>query len=103
MVPLETIPMYSPNAYLTKYWTADRNATQWSNFIKELVVSNNELTRLKLEALAPKLPGAHIGKEGISSSPRSGSNLNEQRSSIRTRYLPTFTLILRTTSTALLR
>jgi len=95
--------MYSPNAYLTKYWTADRNATHWSNFIKELVVSGNELTKLKLEALAPKLPGAHIGKGGILSWHCSGVNLCGQRSSIRTPSFPTCMPIQRTTSTALPR
>ncbi|EAU86697.1 GDSL lipase/acylhydrolase [Coprinopsis cinerea okayama7 len=60
MVPLETIPLYAPNSYPNRYWTAERNTTEWSVFMRELVLSGNELTKIKLEALAPKLRGANI-------------------------------------------
>ncbi|KAF6752808.1 GDSL lipase/acylhydrolase [Ephemerocybe angulata] len=60
MIPLETIPMYAPVSWPNRFWTAERNSTEWSVFMRELVLSGNELTKLKLEALAPTLPGAHI-------------------------------------------
>ncbi|KAF9465452.1 GDSL lipase/esterase [Collybia nuda] len=61
MIPLQTVPMYSPNAYFNRFWAEERNATAWSVFMTELVLSGNAITKLMLEALAPKLPGAHIG------------------------------------------
>ncbi|KAJ2920932.1 hypothetical protein H1R20_g16159, partial [Candolleomyces eurysporus] len=60
MIPLETIPLYAPVSYYTRYWTAERNSTEWSVFMRELVLSGNQLTKLKLQALAPTLRGAHI-------------------------------------------
>lgn len=62
MVPLETIPLYAPESYPNRYWTAERNTTEWSIFMKELVLSGNELTKIKLQALAPSLRGANIGE-----------------------------------------
>jgi hypothetical protein len=44
-----------------RYWTAPRNTVEWNIFMKELVASGNALTRLMIEALAPKLKGATIG------------------------------------------
>jgi len=61
MVPLEKIPMYAPDAWYTRYWSAQRNATEWSVFMKELVLSGNKLTQLMLQNLAPTLPDAHVG------------------------------------------
>ncbi|KAJ3507245.1 hypothetical protein NLJ89_g6414 [Agrocybe chaxingu] len=61
MVPLETIPLYAPNSYPTRYWTAQRNTTEWSLFMRELVLSGNVLTKIMLQTLAPTLRGAHIG------------------------------------------
>ncbi|KAF9267361.1 hypothetical protein L218DRAFT_920134 [Marasmius fiardii PR-910] len=55
MVPLEQIPLYSPNAYPDRYWHLERNTTQWSIMMKELVFSRNALTKLMLEALTPEL------------------------------------------------
>ncbi|TFK24006.1 GDSL lipase/acylhydrolase [Coprinopsis marcescibilis] len=60
MVPLETIPLYAPDSYPNRYWTAERNTTEWSVFMRELVLSGNELTKLKLQALAPSLRDAKI-------------------------------------------
>jgi len=61
MIPLETIPLYSPNSYPDKYWHIQRNTTEWSIIIRELVLSGNALIKLMLQALAPKLTGAHVG------------------------------------------
>ncbi|KAF8904694.1 GDSL lipase/acylhydrolase [Gymnopilus junonius] len=61
MIPLETVPLYAPVSYPDRYWTAQRNTTEWSVFMKELVLSGNQLTKLMLEALAPKLSDSHIG------------------------------------------
>ncbi|KAF5329579.1 hypothetical protein D9619_009006 [Psilocybe cf. subviscida] len=61
MIPLETVPLYAPVSYPDRYWTAQRNSTEWSVFMKELTLSGNALTKLMLEALAPTLSGAHIG------------------------------------------
>lgn len=61
MIPLETVPLYAPASYPARYWTAQRNTTEWSVFMAELVLSGNLLTKLMLQALAPTLPGAHIG------------------------------------------
>ena len=62
MIPLQHVPMYSPNAYLTKYWNLPRNSTEWSLFMTELTLGGNQITKLMLQALAPQLQGAHIGK-----------------------------------------
>ncbi|KAG6872551.1 hypothetical protein C0995_008895 [Termitomyces sp. Mi166 len=61
MIPLETTPLYAPDSYPNRYWTVERNTTQWSNFMTELTLSGNALTKLLLTALAPTLPGSHIG------------------------------------------
>ncbi|KAL0580633.1 hypothetical protein V5O48_001363 [Marasmius crinis-equi] len=60
MIPLEQVPMYSPNAYPDTFWFAERNTTEWSVFMRELVLSGNALTRLMLEALVPTLEGSHL-------------------------------------------
>lgn len=65
MIPLETVPLYAPVSYPDRYWTAQRNTTEWSVFMKELVLSGNALTKLMLEALAPTLSDAHIGKSSL--------------------------------------
>ena len=62
MIPLETTILYAPVSYPNKYWTAQRNATEWSVFMTELATSGNALAKLMLEALVPKLPGAHVGE-----------------------------------------
>ena len=62
MIPLETTILYSANSYPNRYWTAQRNTTEWSIFMRELTTSGNTIAKLMLEALAPTLHGAHIGK-----------------------------------------
>jgi hypothetical protein len=72
VVPLEKIPIYAPNSYPNRYWTAERNTTEWSVFMKELVLSSNELTKIKLQALSPSLKGANLGmslRPGIRTKP----------------------------------
>ncbi|PIL25384.1 hypothetical protein GSI_13274 [Ganoderma sinense ZZ0214-1] len=61
MVPLETTPLYSADSYPNKYWTAQRNTTEWSVFMKELTTAGNAIARLQLQLLAPTLDGAHLG------------------------------------------
>ncbi|EJF59315.1 hypothetical protein DICSQDRAFT_181996 [Dichomitus squalens LYAD-421 SS1] len=61
MIPLETAPLYSADSYPNRYWTAQRNTTEWSVFMKELTTSGNAIARLQLQALAPTLHGAHVG------------------------------------------
>ena len=62
MIPLRHVPLYSPNSYPNRFWTAQRNTTEWSVFMTELVNAGNAISRLMLEALAPTLRGAHIGE-----------------------------------------
>ncbi|CAL1698361.1 unnamed protein product [Somion occarium] len=61
MVPLQHVPLYSSDSYPNRYWTAQRNTTEWSLFMTELVNSGNALSKLMLQTLAPTLHGAHIG------------------------------------------
>ncbi|KDR70177.1 hypothetical protein GALMADRAFT_890537 [Galerina marginata CBS 339.88] len=61
MLPLQRTPLYSANSYVNHYWTAQRNTTEWNVVMSELVLSGNALTKLMLQALAPSLPGAHLG------------------------------------------
>ncbi|KAF5381804.1 hypothetical protein D9615_005588 [Tricholomella constricta] len=61
MIPLQNTPIYAPVSYPNRFWTAPRNTTAWSVLMRELVLSGNALTKLMLEALAPALPGSHIG------------------------------------------
>ena len=62
MIPLETTPLYAADSYPNRYWTAQRNTTEWNVFIKELTTSGNAIAELMLRALAPQLHSAHIGK-----------------------------------------
>lgn len=61
MVPLETIPLYSANSWPNKFWHFQRNTTEWSLMIREMVLSGNTMVKLMLQDLAPKLHGAHVG------------------------------------------
>ncbi|KDR73974.1 hypothetical protein GALMADRAFT_227695 [Galerina marginata CBS 339.88] len=61
MLPLDKVPLYSPNSYPNRFWSAQRNTTEWSVFMAELVLSGNALTKIMLQSLAPTLSGAHIG------------------------------------------
>ncbi|KAK0456021.1 GDSL lipase/esterase [Armillaria borealis] len=61
MIPLNSTILYAPKSYPNKYFTDPRNTTEWSVFMRELVLSGNALSRLMLHALIPDVPGAHIG------------------------------------------
>jgi hypothetical protein len=63
MIPLQHTSLYSANSYPNPFWTLERNTTQWTVSMAELVVSGNKIAQLLLEALAPSLADAHIGKE----------------------------------------
>lgn len=61
MVPLNEVILYAPNSYPNRYFNEARNTTEWSVFMRELVLSGNALSRAMLQALVPEVPGAHIG------------------------------------------
>ncbi|KAK0470457.1 carbohydrate esterase family 16 protein [Desarmillaria tabescens] len=61
MVPLNEAILYAPNSYPNHYFNGPRNTTEWSVFIRELVLSGNALSRAMLRAVVPEVPGAHIG------------------------------------------
>jgi len=61
MIPLQHVILYSSNSYPNKYWTEQRNTTEWSIFMTELTTSGNEIGKLMLQALPASLPGATIG------------------------------------------
>lgn len=65
MIPLELTILYSADSYPNIYWDTNRNTTEWNVLMTELVLSGNELTQLKLEALLPHIPGAHVGKLAV--------------------------------------
>ena len=69
MIPLETTPLYSAASYPNRYWTAQRNTTEWSVFMRELTTSGNAIARLQLQLLAPTLHGAHVGEPPILPAP----------------------------------
>ncbi|KAF8827851.1 hypothetical protein HHX47_DHR4000681 [Lentinula edodes] len=58
--PLQHTILYSSTGYYTKFWTFPRNATSWSVSMTELALSGNDLTQLKLQALLPQIPDAHV-------------------------------------------
>ncbi|KAJ6540781.1 GDSL lipase/acylhydrolase [Mycena sp. CBHHK59/15] len=60
MIPLELTILYSANSYPNRYWAFERNTTEWSILMTEMVLSGNKLTQLMLQALVPTLSGAHI-------------------------------------------
>ncbi|KAG6895426.1 hypothetical protein C0992_001287 [Termitomyces sp. T32_za158] len=60
MIPLELTPLYAADSYPNRYWAAERNTTEWNNFMTELTLSGNALTKLLLTALAPTLHDSHI-------------------------------------------
>jgi len=65
MVPLQLVPLYSDKSWPNRYWHLERNTTEWSITIRELVLSANALTGLMLESLASQLHDAHIGQYTI--------------------------------------
>ncbi|KAI0807961.1 GDSL lipase/acylhydrolase [Fomes fomentarius] len=60
MIPLEFVPLYAADSYPNRFWTAQRNTTEWSVFMNELTTSGNAIAELLLRALAPTLHGAHV-------------------------------------------
>ena len=62
MIPLETTPLYAADSFPSRYWTAQRNTTEWSIFMRELTTAGNAIARLQLQLLAPTLHGAHVGQ-----------------------------------------
>lgn len=65
MVPLDHVVLYSADSYPNKYWTEQRNTTEWNVMMKEFVAAGNELTKLMLANLAPTLKDAHVCKSQI--------------------------------------
>ncbi|KAK0472419.1 hypothetical protein EDD18DRAFT_443542 [Armillaria luteobubalina] len=61
MVPLNEVILYAPDSYPNRYFSDARNTSEWSVFMRELVLSGNALSRAMLQALVPEVPGAHIG------------------------------------------
>lgn len=61
MYPLQKTILYSADSYPNRYWTAERNTTEWSIFMTEMVNAGNALSKALLQLLASTLPGAHIG------------------------------------------
>ena len=61
MLPLQDTVLYSADSYPNRYWTEERNSTNWHVFMTELTNTANNLNELKLLALLPYLPGAHVG------------------------------------------
>ncbi|KZV77131.1 carbohydrate esterase family 16 protein [Peniophora sp. CONT] len=61
LIPLDRTILYSAEGYPNRFWTSAKNSTEWSLFMRELVAGGNAISKLMLQALAPSLPGAHIG------------------------------------------
>ncbi|KAI0683582.1 GDSL lipase/esterase [Cytidiella melzeri] len=61
MLPLNEVSLYSANSYPNRYWTEQRNTTEWNVFMREIVSTGNALSKALLQLLAPTLKGAHIG------------------------------------------
>ncbi|KAJ6459418.1 GDSL lipase/acylhydrolase [Mycena vulgaris] len=60
MIPLELTILYAPDSYPNRFWADERNTSDWSVLMREMVLAGNKLTELMLQALAPTLPGSHI-------------------------------------------
>ncbi|EJD37646.1 hypothetical protein AURDEDRAFT_199613 [Auricularia subglabra TFB-10046 SS5] len=60
MIPLQLTPLYSVDSHPSLYWHFERNTTEWSLFMNELVSSGNTLSSVLLQALAPMLPDVRI-------------------------------------------
>ncbi|KAI0944616.1 hypothetical protein AcW1_002285 [Taiwanofungus camphoratus] len=61
MLPLQRTILYSADSYPNRYWTAQRNTTEWNVFMTEITNTGNSLSANILQALVPNLTGAHIG------------------------------------------
>jgi len=60
MLTLDRTILYSNYSYPNRYWTAERNTTEWNVFMKEIVETGNALTELMLQAMIPQIPDAHV-------------------------------------------
>ncbi|KAJ8514901.1 hypothetical protein ONZ45_g7607 [Pleurotus djamor] len=60
MIPLQLVPLYAADSWPNRFWTAQRNTTEWSVFMRELTLSGNAIAKLMLQDLAQNLRGAHI-------------------------------------------
>ncbi|KAJ7020162.1 carbohydrate esterase family 16 protein [Mycena alexandri] len=60
MIPLQLTILYSANSYPNRFWAVERNTSDWSVLMNEMVLAGNKLTELMLQAVVPTLPGAHI-------------------------------------------
>jgi len=61
MLPLQDTILYSANSYPSRYWTAQRNTTEWNVYMTEITNTGNALSKAMLQALVPTLTGAHLG------------------------------------------
>ena len=66
LIPLDRTVLYSADGYPNRFWSSPKNSTEWSLFMKELVAGGNAISELMLQALAPSLPGAHLGRFPLS-------------------------------------
>ncbi|KAH9922176.1 uncharacterized protein B0H18DRAFT_1018380 [Fomitopsis serialis] len=61
MLPLQLTILYSAYSYPNRYWTEQRNTTEWNVFMTEITNTGNALSAAMLSALTPTLAGAHLG------------------------------------------
>jgi len=61
VIPLQLVPIYTPESYPNKYWTAERNTTEWSLVMEQFACTVTGLATFMLRDLVPTLPGAHVG------------------------------------------
>ncbi|KZT69466.1 carbohydrate esterase family 16 protein [Daedalea quercina L-15889] len=61
MLPLQDTILYSAYSYPNRYWTEERNTTEWHVMMTETTNTGNALSLAWLTALAPTLEGAHLG------------------------------------------
>jgi hypothetical protein len=76
MIPLDLVPLYAADSWPNKFWHFQRNTTEWSVMMRELVLSGNTLTKIMLQDLASKLHDSHIGQH-ILGEDVSSRNLHE--------------------------
>ncbi|KIK51144.1 carbohydrate esterase family 16 protein [Collybiopsis luxurians FD-317 M1] len=61
VIPLNLVPIYTADSYPNKYWTAERNTTQWFLDMGEFSCVVPTLANYMLRDLVQNLPGAHVG------------------------------------------
>lgn len=98
MLPLQDTILYSADSYPNRYWTAERNTTEWNVFMTEITNTGNALSTALLTALAPTLEGAHLGTHPLIWQVGHEMNAVLQVFSIRTGSSRTSEATLRTTS-----